>query len=152
MTSAEVDPDTLPELVEIRRRGWQAKVRIFDVACDGYHRLVDVLEVNQRPLALGIDTTFFHHWPAVSERFWLSVPSERGWVRNRRGRWLGLWLDVPYEVVSVVTGLAVQNRYTFTCAKRHCSEQFLLPWLRDQVESGQRDRVIINDAMRYAMR
>jgi len=123
---------------------------MLDVACERYSRLVEVLKVNGRPLALGIDTTFFHHWPAASERFWLSVPSESGWVRNRRGRELGLWLDIPYEVVSLVTGLPVQDRYTFTCAKRHCSEQFLLPWLREQVESGRKRRVIINDDMRYA--
>jgi hypothetical protein len=152
VTAAEVDPVTLPELVEIRRRGWEAKVRMFDVACDGYHRVVEVLKVNRRPLALGIDTTFWHHWPGGSEHGWRWLPSADGWSPDYRGRELGLWLDVPYEVVSLVTGQPVYNRYTFRCAKRHCSQEIWLPWLREQVVSGQRRRVIITDETRYAMR
>jgi hypothetical protein len=152
VTGAEVDPATLPELVEIRRHGWQAEKRMLNVLCDRYQPLVEVLKVNGRPLALGRDTTFLHHWPVGSERGWLSVPSPSGWVRDHRGRELGLWLDLPYEVVSLVTGLPVHNRYTFTCAKGHCSEPIWLPWLREQVESGQRRRVIITAETRYAMR
>ena len=80
------------------------------------------------------------------------MPSTDGYVRDRRGRLLCLWLDLPDEVVTAVEGPRVMDRYTFTCAKGHCSEQIPLQWLRGLVESGQRRRVIIDDNMRYAMR
>jgi hypothetical protein len=131
---------------------------MFDVACKRNHRLVDVLEVNRRPLALGIDTTFVHGDAAAaagSERWWRWVPSPSGGgALDHRGRLLCLRLDLPYEVVSLVDGLPVQNRYTFTNARGrgHCSEPISLRWLRGLVESGQRRRVIINDETRYSMR
>jgi len=43
----------VPELVEILRHGWEAKVRMFDVAYSKYHRLVEVLEVNPAPASKG---------------------------------------------------------------------------------------------------
>jgi hypothetical protein len=47
-----VDPASIPELAEILRRDLLRKVRIFEVRCEKSDRLVQVVRVQGRPLAL----------------------------------------------------------------------------------------------------
>ena len=52
LADPRVDPASIPELAEILRRGLLSKVRIFEVRCEKSDRLVQVVKVHGRPLAL----------------------------------------------------------------------------------------------------
>jgi hypothetical protein len=143
----EIDPRTVPELAAILRTpGMLAKVRLLDVVCERDSRLVEVLRVAKRPFALGIDTTMIHGFDTAAKWYWFYSNQQNQWAMNRRGRWLGLWLDEPDREVATVNGPRLHNRFTFTCAKDHCSKEITLPWLREQLESGKK-RTVITDAM-----
>jgi hypothetical protein len=156
------------ELTELMRWNKRSKARLLDVVCERDHRLVEVFKVARRPLALGIDTTIV---PGDQSQSWRHLPTSEGWAPDRRGRWLGLWLDVndgedpagSWAVTTTQSGdlHVVQQRrgpverYTFICARRHCSEPISLAWLRKQLElaeSSRRRRVVIDDKIRYAIR
>lgn len=47
-----VDPASIPELAEILRRRLLSKVRIFEGWCENGDRLLQVIKVQRRPLAL----------------------------------------------------------------------------------------------------
>jgi hypothetical protein len=145
----EIDPRTVPELAVVLRANMLSKVRLLDVACAADHRLVQVLRLKRRPFALGVDTTMIHGTDEAAKWYWF--PTGNGWAMNRRGRWLGVWLDEPDQEIRTVNGPQLHNRFTFTCRGGHCSEEITLPWLRSQLESGRR-RIVITDAIRYDMR
>ena len=94
--TVEIDPRTVPELHTILRTpGMLSKVRILDVVCERDSRLVEVLRVAKRPFALGIDTTMIHGADDAAKWYWFFSDQQGKWAMNRRGRWLGLWLDQP---------------------------------------------------------
>jgi hypothetical protein len=141
--TVEIDPRTVPELHTILRTpGILSKVRLLDVVCERDSRLVEVLRVAKRPFALGIDTTIIHGTDDAAKWYWFFSDQQRKWAMNRRGRWLGLWLDQPDEEIRAVWGPHLHNRFTFTCAKDHCKKEITLPWLRDQLGSG-RKRIVV---------
>ena len=132
--TVEIDPRTIPELaVILQTKGMLAKVRILDVVCDRHHRLVQVLKIPRRGrLALGIDTTIVNG-PDTARRWrWVPVAKDR-YGMDRDGRWLGLWVDEPDIEIRTVNGPRLHNRFTFTCRGKHCSQQFSLPWIREQL-------------------
>ena len=47
-----VDPASIPELAAILRRNWLSKVRIYEGWCENGDRLLQVVKVQGRPLAL----------------------------------------------------------------------------------------------------
>jgi hypothetical protein len=151
VSGVEIDPRTVPELAVVLRANKLSKVRQLDVVCNADHRLVQVIQLPGRGrLVLGIDTTMIHGESDSATRWYWFPSRQGGWAMGRRGRWLGLWLDEPDQEIPTLNGPRLHNRFTFTCAAWHCSEEITLPWLREQVESG-RKRTVITDTMHYDM-
>jgi hypothetical protein len=137
--TVEIDPRTVPELFAIlRTKGLLAKVRQLDVVCHEDHRLVQVLKIPGRGrLALGIDTSIVPGLDTADKWRWIPVAEDQ-WGMDRDGRWLGLWVDKPDIEIRTVNGPRLHNRFIFTCAGNHCSQQISLPWLREQAALGSR--------------
>jgi hypothetical protein len=126
-----VDPSTVPELVEILRRSWLSKVRIFDGRCEKGDRLLQVVTVNGRPLALARAaapaTTGFN--PAFLRRG----------RRDHQAYMQAAWLD----------DLSGDTRW-LSAQCQHQSLSIPFRWLREQVEAGTSKRVI-TEAVRLEM-
>jgi hypothetical protein len=131
--TVDVDPRTIPELAVILRTNVLSKVRVLDVVCDRNHRLVQVLKIPGRGrLALGVDTSIVHGADTAHQWRWIPVAKDQ-WGMDRDGRWLGLWVDEPDIEIRTVNGPRLHNRFSFTCAGDHCSQQISLPWIREQL-------------------
>ena len=131
--TVEIDPATVPELGVILRTSKLGKVRVLDVVCDQDHRLVQVLKIPGRGrLALGVDTSIVHGADTAHLWRWIPVAKDQ-WGMDRDGRWLGLWVDEPDIEIRTVNGPRLHNRFSFTCAGDHCSQQISLPWIRKQL-------------------
>jgi hypothetical protein len=136
--TVEIDPRTVPELEAILRTDKLSKVRVLDVVCDQHHRLVQVLKIPGRGrLALGVDTSIVHGADTAHKWRWIPVAKAQ-WGMDRDGRWLGLWVDEPDIEIATVNGPQLHNRFRFTCAGDHCSQQISLPWLREKLALGSR--------------
>jgi hypothetical protein len=131
-----VDQSTIPELREIRRLGLLARVRIFEARCQNGDRLLDVIRVNGRPLALG--------WQAIGAAVVVDA-LEGGPRQYHRVPLLAIWLDVDRMLDPPI-------RLWFPTQCQHESVQVPADWLRGQVEAGLRKRVVvIDDAARREM-
>jgi hypothetical protein len=133
-----VRPATIPELYEILRRGLLTKVRMFELRCENDDRLLQVLQINRRPLAItkaGLK---------VSGRKVGGGPT--GTRLEHRGTMQALWLDLPIEAYRGSSG--GYRRLTAECAH----ERLSVPpdWLIAQLQSGRKKR-IITDATRWEM-
>jgi hypothetical protein len=130
--SVEVDPRTISELAAILGTNMLSKVRILDVVCERNHRLVQVLKIpRQGRLALGVDTSIVHGADTAHKWRWIPVAKDQ-WGMDRNGRWLGLWVDEPDIEIRTVNGPRLHNRFRFTCAGDHCSQEIGLPWTRER--------------------
>jgi hypothetical protein len=84
-----VKPANIPELYEILRRGRLSKVRIFELRCGNSDRLLQVLKIKGRPLAI--------------TKAGLRVGTVRAGVGHtgtrlsHRGTVQALWLDLPID-------------------------------------------------------
>lgn len=133
-----VDPADVPELTEILRRGLLGRVRIFEGWCEKGDRLVQVVTVNNRPLALCRE--------AAAGR------------SHHRNHWRGMWLDLdarlyyadypdeplppgePRTLTPLLLGAQCQHQHANTPAW----------WLRQQLELGV-SRVVMDEATRWSI-
>jgi hypothetical protein len=122
-----VDPATVPELVEILSRGWLSKVRIFEGWCESRDRLLQVVSVNGRPLALA----------RAAARATTGSPNP---AFLRRGHW-----DHRAYVQAAWLDLSGDARW-LSAQCRHVSLSIPLVWLRGQLEAGTSKRVITEAA------
>lgn len=133
MTTAEpwVDPATIPELAAMLRRGWLSKVRVFEGWCENGDRLLQVVTVNGRPLALA----------RAAARAMTGSPNP---AFLRRGHW-----DHQAYVQAAWLDLSGDARW-LSAQCRHQSLSVPFRWLREQVEAGTSKRVI-TQAVRLEM-
>ena len=127
-----VHPAAVPELWPILRSGLRSKVRLFDLWCPKGDRLIDVLKVAGRPLAISQSDRLNHivhtddgnepRWHVEGGRF------ERRW--GGRNIDVGMWLDG----VVALPGLP--------CSCTHQRVQVPGEWLRRQLAEGVRKRVL----------
>jgi hypothetical protein len=85
-----VDPATIPELAEILRRKWLSKVRIYEGWCENGDRLLQVIKVRGRPLALG----------QAAARASTGSPNpaaRRSAHWDHRSNWQAAWLDLSWD-------------------------------------------------------
>ena len=83
------DPSTIPELQTIIRRRLLSKVRIFESWCENGDRLLQVIKVNGRPLALargmlkvgGASTRLAHR--GTGQAMWMDLPIDT-YISSRR--------------------------------------------------------------------
>jgi hypothetical protein len=127
-----VKPANIPELYEILRRGLLGKVRIFELRCENNDRLLQVLRINRRPLAI--------------TKAGLRVGGNSGTRLEHRGTVQALWLDLPIEAYRLPS--AGYRRLTAECAHERVS--IPADWLIDQLQAGRKKR-IITDATRMVM-
>ena len=137
MSSASNDPQfvhpaEVPELAPILRAGLRSKVRLFDLWCPKGDRLIEVLRVAGRPLAISRSDRLHHivhlddgqelRWHVEGGRF------ERRW--GGRESDVGMWVD----------DVAVLPPLPCSCAH----ERIPVPgeWLRRQLTEGVRKRVL----------
>ena len=147
-----VDPAAIPELAEILRRGLLSTVRSFEGWCENGDRLLQVVKVHGRPLALA---------KAMSVAPTASPNPRRAEHSEHRSHYQAAWLDLswdayvahiwvpPEESRLLVTqqtssgpGQWVLKPYLLTAQCRHGSLPVPLDWLREQVEAGVSKRVI----------
>jgi hypothetical protein len=89
-----VDPASIPELAEILRRRLLSKVRIFEGWCQDGDRLLQVIKVQRRPLALAqrmIVASTSSPTPAF----------QRGTRAAHRAGYEAAWLDLSHDVYFV---------------------------------------------------
>jgi hypothetical protein len=141
-----VDPATVPELAEILRRGWLSKVpRIFEGWCENGDRLLQVIKVHGRPLALARCAI-----PATGSQE--PNPAAR---TAHRGAWNAMWVDLPPEAYykpqevpelgetyGYVVVDAPRKPYRLSVECRHQALSIPADWLRGQVAAGVAKRVI----------
>jgi hypothetical protein len=143
MTQPEhyVNLASIPELQTILRRGLLSKARIFEAACERGHRLVPVVRIKGRPLALGTTTPRrLRGEPGPGSR----------WPPAHRASRDGLWLDRPDTIVTDTDGRYIRtiDSEIFTCEDESAEIPFW--WLREQIAAGRRRRVI-DEATRREM-
>jgi hypothetical protein len=131
-----VKPANIPELYEILRRGLLGKVRIFELRCENNDRLLQVLQINRRPLA--ITKAGLKH-----STFQVGV-GNTGTRLAHRGTVQALWLDLPIEAYRGPSG----GYRTAECAHERVSVP--ADWLITQLQAGGKKR-IITDATRWEM-
>jgi hypothetical protein len=128
-----VDPASISELAEILRRRLLSKVRIFEVRCEKSDRLVQVLRINGRPLAL--------------TQAGLKVGTTQAGVGHTGTRLAhrefheAMWLDLPPEVYRVTREkTSMVLRIAAECAH----ERITIPadWLIHELETGN-NKVIL---------
>jgi hypothetical protein len=134
----------IPELHEILRRGLLSKVRVFEIRCETNDRLLQVLQINRRPLAI------------TKAGLKVSV-GNRGTSLEHRGTLQALWLDLPIETyISSSRNLDSDGRSRQVFFRRlsaECAhERVSIPadWLIHQIQAGTR-KVILTDATRMEM-
>jgi hypothetical protein len=142
-----VKPAEIPELYQILRHGLLSKVRVFEVRCENNDRLLQVLQINRRPLAitkagLRVGTT-------------KAGVGHTGTRLEHRGTMQALWLDLPIEAyigsrrrLDPKTWEVSFRRLTAECAHERVS----IPanWLIHQVQAGTK-KVILTDTTRLEM-
>jgi hypothetical protein len=142
-----VRPANIPELYEILRRGLISEVRIFELRCENSDRLLQVLHVNRRPLAItkaGLKAGGFQ----------VGV-GNTGTRLEHRGAMQALWLDLPIEAyigskrpLGPKTWEVSFRRLTAECAH----ERVPVPadWLIQQMRAGTK-KAILTDTTRMEM-
>ena len=139
---AFVDPATVPELATILRAKLRAKVRLFDAFCEQGDRLVEVLRVRGRPLAITrMATTLISVQDGAPEL-------TRTRTRHRAGHH-GMWLDLPPEAYYAPLDRPLQvgesvERIPHLLHPECQHENVPVPgwWLRHQISSQVRRRLI----------
>ena len=142
------DLTTVPGLQAILRRGLLSKARIFSAWCEKGDRLMQVVRVGGRPLAIAREAR-----PTVVMQ--AGAPT-RHTMRHRVQPNKGMWLDLdahlyylPVEPAPVGESRALAPlRFAAQCQHEHVS--IPADWLRAQVEQGARYRVIDAAARRAA--
>jgi hypothetical protein len=126
-----VSPAGVPELAPIIRAGLRSKVRLFDLWCTKGDRVLEVLHVAGRPIAISRSDRLRHvvHVDDGHEQRWYV---EGGFD----GRWGGRNTDVSMWV----DGLAVLPSLPCSCAHERISVRG--EWLRRQLAEGVRKRVL----------
>jgi hypothetical protein len=137
----------IPELHEILRRGLLSKVRVFELRCGNSDRLLEVLQINRRPLAItkaGLKVSGFQ----------VGV-GNTGTRLEHRGTMQALWLDLPIEAyigskrpLGPKTWEVSFRRLTAECAHERVS--IPADWLIQQMQAGTK-KVILTDATRMEM-
>lgn len=143
-----VDPATIPELREILRRRLLSKVRIFEGWCDQGDRLLQVVKVGGRPLALALRAL---HTTA----FQVGSPGPRQHLEHRiPGQ--AMWLDLDWKLyyVPFAPPAAGESKqiYPIRLGAQCAHQRLSVPadWLREQVSAGVAKRIITN-ATRFEM-
>jgi hypothetical protein len=144
-----VDPASIPELAEILRRQLLSKVRIFEGWCENGDRLLQVVKVHKRPLALAqrmVKTSTGSPNPAF----------RRSPHAAHRSHYEAAWLDLnwdayyaPHDPPRPGQSLVLQP-YLLSAQCQHERLPVPLDWLREQVETGVSRRVI-TQAVRFEM-
>jgi hypothetical protein len=132
------DPSTIPELQVIIRRRLLSKVRIYEGWCENGDRLLQVIKVNGRPLALARsmlkvggyrqDTHLAHR--GTGQAMWLDLPIDT-YIGSRRR----LSLDTPGRIEEV----------SFLRISAQCMhERISIPadWLIAELRQGVTKRII----------
>jgi hypothetical protein len=144
-----VDPTNIPELAEILRRKWLSKVRIYEGWCENGDRLLQVIKVRGRPLALA----------RTAARTSIGSPNpdlRRGPHFDHRSHWEAAWLDLSWDVYFLphdppeLGQSVVLQPYLLSVQCQHERLPVPLAWLRDQVNAGVSKRVI-TPAVRFEM-
>ena len=155
-----VDPASIPPLAEILHRGLLSKVRVFEGWCENGDRLVQVVRVQRRPLALA---------ETMSLAATGSPNPRRAEHAEHRSSYQAAWLDLswdayvariwvpPEESRLLVTqhdspgpGRWVQKPYLLSAQCQHEHLPVPLDWLRDQVKAGA-SKCVITPAVRLEM-
>jgi hypothetical protein len=144
-----VDPATIAELAEIIRRKWLSKVRIYDGWCENGDRLLQVIKVQGRPLALA-------RTAARASTGSPNPAARRGAHWDHRSHWEAAWLDLswdayflPHEPPQPGQSVVLQP-YLLSVQCQHERLSVPLAWLRDQINGGVSKRVITS-AVRFEM-
>jgi hypothetical protein len=136
-----VDPASIPELAEILRRKWLSKVRIYEGWCENGDRLLQVINVQGRPLALA----------QTAARASTGSPDpafRRGAHFDHRSHWEAAWLDLSWDAYFLPHDppergqSVVLHPYLLSVQCQHERLAVPLEWLRDQVNTGVSKRVI----------
>ena len=144
-----VDPATVPELAEILRRKWLSKVRIYDGWCENGDRLLQVITVQGRPLALA-------RAAALASTGSPNPAYRRSAHLDHRSYWQAAWLDLSWDAYFLPhdppePGQSVTLRpYVLSVQCQHERLAVPLKWLRGQVNTGVSKRVITS-AVRFEM-
>jgi hypothetical protein len=144
-----VDPASIPELTEILRRRLLSKVRIYEGWCENGDRLLQVIQVQRRPLALA---------EAMSVAATGSPNARRAEHAEHRSHRQAAWLDLSWDAYFARiwvrpeeprfldtqrhSGQWILKPYLLSAQCRHKHLPVPLAWLRDQVNTGIRKRVI----------
>lgn len=156
-----VDPASIPELAEILRRRLLSKVRIFEGWCENGDRLLQVVKVQGRPLALA----------RTAARASTGSPDpafRRGAHFDHRSHWEAAWLDLSWDAYFVPIMVPAEDShwrgqhdssgprqrvlkpYLLSAQCQHGTLPVPLDWLREQVDAGVSKRVI-TQAARFEM-
>jgi hypothetical protein len=144
-----VDPATIPELAEIIRRKWLSKVRIYEGWCESGDRLLQVVKVQGRPLALA----------RAAARASTGSPNpafRSGPHWDHQSYWQAAWLDLSWDAYYLPhdaprRGQSVVLHPCLLSAEcQHGSLSVPLEWLRLQLGAGASKRVI-TEAVRLEM-
>ncbi len=136
-----VDLATVPELAAILRARLRFEVRLFEAFCEHGDRLVDVLRVRGRPLAIARSVSSngsMHQGHPERDRSWL----------GHREAVQGMWLDLPdlsYYSPSDPPPVGESRELRPLLLVPECAHQSApVPgwWLHQQVEAGVRKRII----------
>jgi hypothetical protein len=144
-----VDPASIPELAEILRRRLLSKVRIFEGWCENGDRLLQVIKVQRRPLALAqrmIRTATASPNPTFRRA---PRPAHRA---DYEAAWLDLNWDayyMPHDPPAPGQSVILQP-YLLSAQCQHERLPVPLDWLREQVKAGVSKRVI-TQAVRFEM-
>lgn len=136
------DPATIPELQEIIRRRLLSKVRIYELRCGQSDRLLQVLKVNGRPLALAYSM--------------LRVGGGSTTRNGHRGAGQAMWMDLPNDTyIAARRPLDPQMwEVSFLRISAQCAhERLSIPadWVLRELRQGITKRIIDN-AARLEMR
>jgi hypothetical protein len=144
-----VDPASIPELAEILRRRLLSKVRIFEGWCQNGDRLLQVVMVQGRPLALAprmIKTSNASPNPAF----------QRGTHAAHRSKFNAAWLDLNWDAYYLPHAPPEPGQslrvvpYRLSAQCQHERLAVPLDWLREQVNAGVAKQ-IITDTIRWQM-
>ena len=149
-----VEPSEIPELKAILRRGWLSKVRIFEVWCQNGDRLVQVVRVQGRPLALTQAPARPLHssWAPLNRRgagrrHSSGAPAFYDHRSFYEAAWLDLSSDAYYVRDGQPDGSIVMLPLQLDAQCQHETLPVPLVWLREQMETGLSKRVITRAEM-----
>jgi hypothetical protein len=129
-----VDPASIPELAEILRRQMLNKVRILEIRCEKSDRLVQVLRVNGRPLALTQRSLMVGGIQAGVG----PTPTRLAHREIHEAMWLDLPPDV-YRVTHAKTTIGVL-RIAAQCV--HGRTSIPADWLIHELEAGTKKIIL----------